>query len=84
MKNRPALSVAYVLERHSAYSSNATYMKCHSIAQCKDVAPCGGADHTIMAKLTHLQCKLDIDSSRDLSDVSQEMLKLAKQARLAA
>ena len=39
--NRPALSFAYVLERHSAYSSNVSYMKCHSISQCKDVASCG-------------------------------------------
>ena len=35
---RQDLSVAYVLEQHSAYSSNTTYMKCRSIAQCKDVA----------------------------------------------
>ena len=38
------LSVAYVLEQHSAYSSNTTYMKCHSIAQCKDVASFENAD----------------------------------------
>ena len=33
--NRQALSVACVLERHLSYSLNASYMRCHSIAQCK-------------------------------------------------
>ena len=41
---RRDLSVAYILEQHSAYSSNTTYMKCHSIAQCKDVASFENAD----------------------------------------
>ena len=35
---RQELAVAYVLEQHSVYSSNTIHMKCHSIAQCKDVA----------------------------------------------
>ena len=52
--NRHAISVAYVLEWHSAYSLNVSYMKCHSISQCKDVASCGGADHRRMAKLAYL------------------------------
>ena len=59
--NRHALSVAYVLEWHSSYSLNVNY-RCLSIAQCKDVASFGGADHRRMAKLTYLQCKLNIDS----------------------
>ena len=52
--NRHALSVSYALEHHSSYSSNVSYMKCHSIAQCKDAASFGGADHRRMAKLTYL------------------------------
>ena len=72
--NRHALSVTYVLEWHSSYSSNVSYMKCHSIAQCKDVESCGGADNGRIAKLTYLQCKLNIDSSRHQLDVSEEML----------
>ena len=72
--NRHALSVAYLPEWHSSYSLNVSYMKCHSIAECKDVASGGGADHRRIAKLTYLQCKLDIDSSRHQLDVSEEML----------
>ena len=41
---RQELSVAYLLEEHSAYSSKATYMEYHSIAQCKDVASFENAD----------------------------------------
>ena len=82
--NRHELSVAYVLEQHSLHSSNVTYMRSHSIAECKNVASCGGDDHRRMAKLAYLQCKLDIDSSRHQLDVSEEWLKLAKPATLAA
>ena len=53
---------------------NVSYMRCHSIAQCKDVESYGGADNGRIAKLTYLQCKLDIDSSRHQLDVSEMLL----------